>query len=122
VAICIRLVPTAGSSSDKEVEHEDEVPETVDDFFRQDWTRREGVRAEVLYIRRSRSKGDRWSSQVAFPGGKKDFEDEDGLYTAKRETWEEIGIDLADEGWLNVGRLGTSARRDNAAARIRSRC
>lgn len=65
----------------------------------------------MLYIRRSKSKGDRWSSQVAFPGGKKDAEDEDGLYTAKRETWEEIGIDLADKGWLNVGRLGTSARR-----------
>jgi 8-oxo-dGTP pyrophosphatase MutT (NUDIX family) len=34
------------------------------------------------------------SGQISFPGGKKDSSDEDLLQTAKRECFEEIGIDL----------------------------
>lgn len=37
-----------------------------------------------------------------------DSEDENAQYTALRETWEEVGIDLADKGWLSVGQLGAS--------------
>ncbi|MCP1996576.1 CoA pyrophosphatase [Flavobacterium sp. HSC-61S13] len=32
------------------------------------------------------------SSQIAFPGGKKDFTDQNLTQTALRETWEEVGI------------------------------
>lgn len=48
---------------------------------------------------------DQWSSHVAFPGGRRDEEDESGLYTAMRETWEEVGIDLAEKEFLQVGHL-----------------
>lgn len=34
-------------------------------------------------------------------------EDESAQYTALRETWEEVGIDLAEPGWLNIGQLGS---------------
>jgi len=48
----------------------------------------------ILLIKRAERRGDPWSGQVAFPGGK--FRDGDGSArgTATRETWEEVGIDL----------------------------
>jgi 8-oxo-dGTP pyrophosphatase MutT (NUDIX family) len=49
---------------------------------------------EVGYIRRSVHEHDRWSGQIAFPGGKKDDEDENDMRTALRETLEEIGLNL----------------------------
>lgn len=48
---------------------------------------------------------DKWSAHVAFPGGRKEEGDENGLYTAMRETWEEIGLDLAEKEFVNVGKL-----------------
>jgi len=47
---------------------------------------------KVLYIRRSQSKHDRHSGQVAFPGGAREQTDADAIDTALRETHEEIGI------------------------------
>jgi len=47
---------------------------------------------KVLYIRRSQSKHDRHSGQVAFPGGARESNDVDAIDTALRETREEIGI------------------------------
>ncbi|KAJ9466882.1 hypothetical protein DIPPA_01967 [Diplonema papillatum] len=51
---------------------------------------------EVLYILRATNPLDRWSGQVAFPGGK--HEEGDGSFkaTAEREAFEEISVDLAD--------------------------
>lgn len=37
----------------------------------------------------------KWSGHVAFPGGRQEADDEDGHFTAMRETWEEVGLDLA---------------------------
>jgi 8-oxo-dGTP pyrophosphatase MutT (NUDIX family) len=48
----------------------------------------------VLMIRRAERKGDPWSGQVAFPGGKMQEGDETARATAVRETYEEVGIDL----------------------------
>ena len=72
-------------------------------FFSLQWVQR-GT-AELLFIKRADRQGDKWSSHVAFPGGRRDEDDEDGLYTAMRETWEEVGIDLAEKEFLHVGHL-----------------
>jgi 8-oxo-dGTP pyrophosphatase MutT (NUDIX family) len=50
--------------------------------------------AEVLLIRRAESEGDPWSGHMALPGGRRDPEDPDLLSTARRETREEVGLDL----------------------------
>lgn len=57
---------------------------------------------EILFIERAADDHDPWSGHIAFPGGKS----EDGellCQTARRETQEEIGIDLEDACYL--GRL-----------------
>lgn len=40
------------------------------------------------------------SGQISFPGGKKEIEDESLLYTAYRETFEEIGIKKSDINFI----------------------
>ena len=59
--------------------------------------------AEMLFIERSSKKGDPWSGQMAFPGGRMEPPDEHSLATAVRETKEELGLDLSDS--LTLGRL-----------------
>jgi len=49
---------------------------------------------ELLYILRTAREGDRWSGQVAFPGGKQEPSDRDDRATSARETLEEVGLDL----------------------------
>ena len=62
--------------------------------------RGDGV-AQVLFIERVTRSGDRWSGQMALPGGKRDPEDRDLHATAVRETMEEVGVELPPA----VGRL-----------------
>lgn len=57
---------------------------------------------EILFIQRATHDQDPWSGHIAFPGGKWE-EGELVCQTARRETLEEIGIDL-DEGDF-LGRL-----------------
>jgi 8-oxo-dGTP pyrophosphatase MutT (NUDIX family) len=54
---------------------------------------------EVLLIKRAEQPGDRWSGQIALPGGRREPGDEDLLATATRETWEEVGVAVRS-GWL----------------------
>lgn len=44
-------------------------------------------------IKRAERIGDPWSGHMAFPGGHLDADDEHALGAARRETWEEIGLD-----------------------------
>ncbi|WP_374034857.1 CoA pyrophosphatase [Bdellovibrio bacteriovorus] len=58
---------------------------------------------ELGYIQRAFSESDRWSGQLAFPGGKREEHDKTDLDAALRETLEEVGIELANPELL--GRL-----------------
>lgn len=60
-----------------------------------------GGAADVLFIERASRPGDRWSGQMALPGGKREPGDPDLEATAVRETREEVGIHLPPP----VGRL-----------------
>ena len=78
------------------------------------WTKRAAVAmilhqtdhdgVEVMMIKRAEKEGDPWSGHMAFPGGRMDPEDEHGLATAKRETFEEVGV-MLDECSRCIGRL-----------------
>ena len=56
----------------------------------------------VLIIRRAERDGDRWSGQLAFPGGRSSPDDADLAATARRETLEEVGLDLGSVPSLGV--------------------
>jgi 8-oxo-dGTP pyrophosphatase MutT (NUDIX family) len=63
----------------------------------------EAERLSLLLMRRTERPGDPWSGHMALPGGHADAGDTDLLHTARRETLEEVGIDLRDAELL--GRL-----------------
>jgi 8-oxo-dGTP pyrophosphatase MutT (NUDIX family) len=65
--------------------------------------REENAGIEILFIRRAESERDPWSGQVGFPGGRAEPGDADLRATARRETFEEIGIDLAENAELLGG-------------------
>lgn len=50
--------------------------------------------AAVAFIRRTERPGDRWSGQMALPGGVRDAADADLAATAAREAREEVGLEL----------------------------
>ncbi len=56
----------------------------------------------LLLVRRAERAGDPWSGHIALPGGRRDPEDGDLLFTAIRETREEVGIGLSPEQLLGV--------------------
>jgi len=65
---------------------------------------------EVGFILRAANPLDRWSGQLAFPGGRSEAFDLNDVQTALRETKEEIGLELHPEDLL--GRLDdVQARR-----------
>jgi 8-oxo-dGTP pyrophosphatase MutT (NUDIX family) len=59
----------------------------LEDFWKLPWVK--DGEPEILYVKRALREGDRWSGQIAFPGGKQDSKDFDDLDTAERETFEE---------------------------------
>lgn len=60
--------------------------------------------SELLFIRRSTHAEDPWSGHMAFPGGRVDPGDPSALAAARRETLEEVGLDLERDAAL-LGRL-----------------
>jgi len=59
---------------------------------------------EILFILRAKQEGDPWSGHMAFPGGRMEQGDLDELGTARRETLEEVDLDLERHGEL-LGRI-----------------
>lgn len=57
----------------------------------------------LLLVRRAEREGDPWSGHMALPGGHAHVTDADLAHTARRETLEEVGVDLSDAQLL--GRL-----------------
>jgi 8-oxo-dGTP pyrophosphatase MutT (NUDIX family) len=57
---------------------------------------------ELLLVRRAQRAGDPWSGHMALPGGRQEPGDEDLLATARRETFEEVGIELPSETLLGA--------------------
>ena len=60
---------------------------------------------EILFIKRANRVGDKWTGHVAFPGGRRDPEDDSDLAAAIRETQEEVGIALTPANAIQVGNL-----------------
>tara|TARA_B100002003_G_C14128013_1_gene542552 strand:+ start:417 stop:1019 length:603 start_codon:yes stop_codon:yes gene_type:complete len=59
---------------------------------------------QMIFIQRSVYAGDPWSGQMAFPGGRREESDLHDGDAARRETLEEIGLELRQHEL--VGRLG----------------
>ena len=73
--------------------HDDSYVSQLDHFFSLPWVKR-GT-PEILFIKRAARRGDRWTSHVALPGGRRDPSDGSDVAAAVRETMEEVGIDLS---------------------------
>ncbi|KAH8086659.1 hypothetical protein BXZ70DRAFT_1067810 [Cristinia sonorae] len=90
---------------------------SLTEFFKLDWVNAPGARPEILFLRREKPDGSTDGSHmsgsgpgtreahVAFPGGRTEEGDEGGMYTAMRQTWEEIGLDLAENAYTPIGQL-----------------
>ncbi|KAI9265922.1 hypothetical protein BY458DRAFT_513039 [Sporodiniella umbellata] len=76
---------------------------TVDELLKESWT--ETGELQLLFIQRALQKGDPYSGQIGFPGGKSDPEDIDHLHTAVRECNEELGLNLNSNTFLFLGSL-----------------
>lgn len=72
---------------------------------------------EVLMMRRAERKGDPWSGQMAFPGGKMDSKDESSFVTSLRELAEETGIPEPDRVLKGIGRLSDVITRSHNGKR-----
>ncbi|KAJ7225888.1 hypothetical protein GGX14DRAFT_422772 [Mycena pura] len=111
VALIIRVVPPPHA-----VFPDEKVSQafSLADFFELDWVNDPAARPEILFLQRenpapedsgmSRLRNTN-EAHVAFPGGRTEADDEGGLYTAMRQTWEEIGIDLAEKDYTCIGQL-----------------
>ncbi len=65
--------------------------------------RERGLGLEILVIKRAENEHDPWSGHMALPGGGQEPGDESAYDTARRETLEEVGMDLTAGRYL--GRL-----------------
>jgi 8-oxo-dGTP pyrophosphatase MutT (NUDIX family) len=66
--------------------------------------------ADVAFIKRSERAGDPWSGHMALPGGRRDELDDDLAATARRETREEIGVELDGPGVRLPDQSGRTSR------------
>ncbi len=98
VALVIRIQPSYAHWPPPGTKKTD----SIENFFAQEWVQH--GEAEVLFIKRASRKGDRWTSHIALPGGRRDPEDADDKAAAVRECEEEVGLDVEEFG-ISVGNL-----------------
>ncbi|KAK4631935.1 hypothetical protein CLAFUW4_03304 [Fulvia fulva] len=98
VAFIIRVNPSYAHWPESQTQKHDD----LESYFGQAWVQH--GEPEVLFIKRASRKGDRWTSHIALPGGKRDPEDADDKAAAVREAWEEVGVDL-DKYAVECGNL-----------------
>ena len=106
VALIIRIRPVFPdeAAANNIYEHESGPVDTdLGSFFGQSWVQRGDP--EILFIKRAAREGDRWTSHVALPGGKREEGDDSDKATSVRETLEEIGLDLQTESSIFIGNL-----------------
>jgi len=70
---------------------------------------------QIIFIQRSICVDDPWSGQMAFPGGRREESDSQAGDAARRETLEEIGLELGQHQL--VGRLGDLRGRHGGRSR-----
>jgi 8-oxo-dGTP pyrophosphatase MutT (NUDIX family) len=75
----------------------------INAFFDQKWVQHGDP--EALFIKRAARKGDKWTSHIAFPGGRRDPGDVDDQATAIREAYEEVGLELSVDVAVAAGNL-----------------
>lgn len=97
VALVIRIKPSYSHWPSSATKSPD-----LESFFAQEWVQHGDP--EVLFIKRASRKGDRWTSHIALPGGKKDESDKDDQAAAVRECLEEVGLDIVESG-IECGNL-----------------
>ena len=105
VAVVFRIRPAPSHQKDEQLplSSDDGFESVLDQFFSQDWVK--GGFPEVLLIKRAARAGDRWTSHIALPGGKREGDDSTDKATSIRETREETGVELESEHILPVGNL-----------------
>lgn len=110
VALILRVVPPTNFPLPPAPSGDSKL--SLPEFFAQDWVSHPNARPEILFLHRENAASAPAAdpnvtndAAVAFPGGRMEADDEDGLFTAMRHTWEEIGIDLAETDYMSIGQL-----------------
>lgn len=110
VALIIRVVPPPNYPLPPTPSGDSKL--SLPEFFAQDWVSHPYAEPEILFLHRENAAASpavdpnaSSDAAVAFPGGRTEADDEDGLFTAMRHTWEEIGIDLAENDYMSIGQL-----------------
>ena len=86
------------------------LPRTLEEFFSQSWVHDGSGEPEVLLIKRAARAGDRWTSHVALPGGKRDVGDSGDEEAAVREVREEVGLGMIFPEGVGMGNVGEGGK------------
>ncbi|KAI8070786.1 hypothetical protein BC940DRAFT_331615 [Gongronella butleri] len=105
VAAILRWHTTAQGAGQSSSSAAVQPPTSLQEFLAQSWVQDDAHgRLEILYMLRATRKGDPFSNHVCFPGGKNEPGETD-KDTVVREVQEEIGLDLASDAFIPLGKL-----------------